>query len=204
MVKKLQRSNHLEKSSDRKDQILQTLAEMLEHPHRMKITVAALAKRLEISESSVYRCFPSKSEMFGALIEFIEKTLFVLVNKIQQEESSGVKQIESLLLLLMGFSQKNPGMTRILIGDVLVNENEHLQIRINRLHDRLEATLKQALRFAISEGKISDRIDAAAYANLLMCFVIGCWHQFVKSEFDRSPLAGWEIQRLVLLPGGIG
>ncbi|MBX3617557.1 nucleoid occlusion factor SlmA [Nitrosomonas sp.] len=204
MVNHLKRPNHSEKSSERKDQILQALAAMLEHPQRMKITIAALAMRLEISESSVCRCFPSKSKMYEALIEFIEKTLFILINKIQHEDSSGVKQIENLLLLLLGFSQKNPGMTRILINDVLVNENEHLQIRINQLHDRLEATLKQALRFAISEQKISTHIDAAAYANLLMCFVIGRWYQFVKSEFSHNPLANWETQRSILLPPSRG
>lgn len=195
----MKHANRSDKSSGKKDQILQALAEMLEHPQRVRITVAALAAQLKISESSVYRRFSNKAEMFEALIEFIEKTLFVLINKIQQEESCGVPQIENLLLLLLGFSQKNPGMTRILIGDVLVNESEQLQKRINRLHDRLEATLKQALRFAISERKISG-MDAAAQANLLMCFVIGRWQQFVKSEFSRDPLAHWEMQRLTLLP----
>lgn len=188
------------KSSKRKDQILQALAGMLEHPQRIKITTAALAAQLEISESSLYRCFSNKSQMFEALIEFIERTLFVLINKILQEENCGVKQIESLLLLLLGFSQKNPGMTRILIGDALANENEHLQLRINQLHDRLEATLKQALRFAVSEHKINANFDVVAQANLFMCFVIGRWYQFVKSEFRRDPIANWEVQRLVLLP----
>ena len=138
--------------------------------------------------------------MFEALIEFIERTLFVLINKILQDENCGIKQIEKLLLLLLGFSQKNPGMTRILIGDVLVNENEHLQLRINQLHDRLEATLKQALRFAVSEHQITTNLDVAAQANLFMCFVVGRWYQFVKSEFRRDPLANWEVQRLNLLP----
>jgi len=188
------------KSSKRKDQILQALAGMLEHPQRIKITTAALAAQLEISESSLYRCFSNKSQMFEALIEFIERTLFVLINKILQEENCGVKQIESLLLLLLGFSQKNPGMTRILIGDALANENEHLQLRINQLHDRLEATLKQALRFAVSEHKINANFDVVAQANLFMCFVIGRWYQFVKSEFRRDPIANWEVQRLALLP----
>lgn len=138
--------------------------------------------------------------MFEALIEFIERTLFLLINKIQQDDNCDTKQIEKLLLLLLGFSQKNPGMTRILIGDVLVNENEHLQLRINQLHDRLEATLKQALRFAVSEHKITTNLDVAAQANLFMCFVVGRWYQFVKSEFERDPLAKWEVQRLSLLP----
>ena len=188
------------KSSERKDQILQTLAGMLEHPQKVKITIAALAAQLEISESSLYRCFSSKSQMFEALIEFIERTLFVLINKILQEEQCGIKQIENLLLLLLGFSQKNPGMTRILIGDALINENEYLQLRINQLHDRLEASLKQALRFAVGERQINASFDVAAQANLFMCFVIGRWYQFVKSEFKRDPLVNWEVQRLTLLP----
>lgn len=188
------------KSNERKDRILQALAGMLEHPQRIKITTVALADQLGISESSLYRCFSRKSQMFEALIEFIERTLFVLINRILQEEQCGVKQIENLLLLLLGFSQKNPGMTRILIGDVLINENKHLQLRISQLHDRLEATLKQALRFAITERQIDARFDVAAQANLLMCFVIGRWYQFVKSEFRRNPLANWEVQRLTLFP----
>lgn len=200
MVAQLKPSYQTVKSSEKKDQILQALAGMLEYQQRKRITAAALAAQLEISESSLYRCFPNKSQMFEALIEFIERTLFVLVNKILQEENCGVKQIERLLLLLLGFSQKNPGMTRILIGDVLVNESEHLQSRVNQLHDRLEATLKQALRFAVSEYQIKTNLDAAVQANLFMCFVVGRWYQFVKSEFKRDPLANWEAQRLILLP----
>lgn len=175
----------------------------MEHPQRLKITTAALANKLGISQSSVYRCFPNKSQMFEALIEFIEKTLFVLINKILQEDHSAIQKIENLLLLLLGFSRKNPGMTRILVNDVLINENEHLQLRVNQLHDRLEATLKQALRFAASEGQINKNMNVTARANLLLCFVIGRWCQFVKSEFERDPLADWEVQRLTLLPSEI-
>lgn len=196
----LEHSSVSVKSSEKKDQILQALAELLEHPQRIKITTAALAVKLGVSQSSIYRCFSNKSQMFEALIEFIEKTLFVLINKILQEEHSGTKKIENLLLLLLGFSQKNPGMTRILVNDVLINENEHLQLRVNQLHDRLEATLKQALRFAASEGQINRNVDVTARANLLLCFVIGRWYQFVKSEFERDPLTDWEVQRLTLLP----
>ena len=199
-VTQLKPSYQSVKSSERKDQILQALARMLEYPQRKRITTAALAAQMGISESSLYRCFSNKSQMFEALIEFIERTLFLLINKILQDENCGIKQIEKLLLLLLGFSQKNPGMTRILIGDVLVNENEHLQLRINQLHDRLEATLKQALRFAVSEHQITTNLDVAAQANLFMCFVVGRWYQFVKSEFGRDPLANWEVQRLNLLP----
>jgi TetR/AcrR family transcriptional regulator len=97
--------------------------------------------------------------------------------------------------LLLGFAKKNPGMTRVLIGDALVNENDRLQIRINQLHDRLEATLKQALRFAVSEKEISADLDISAQANLLMCYVAGRWHQFAKSGFKRDPMEYWEGQR---------
>jgi len=196
----LEHSSASVKSSEKKDQILQALAELLEHPQRIKITTAALAVKLGVSQSSIYRCFSNKSQMFEALIEFIEKTLFVLINKILQEEHPATKKIENLLLLLLGFSRKNPGLTRILVNDVLINENEHLQLRVNQLHDRLEATLKQALRFAASEGQINRNVDVTARANLLLCFVIGRWYQFVKSEFERDPLTDWEVQRLTLLP----
>lgn len=188
------------KSGERKHQILQALAALLESPHRIKITTAALAAQLGMPESSLYKHFSSKSKMFEALIEFIEQTLFALINKILQEEECGEKQIEQILVLLLGFSQRNPGMTRILIGDALVTENECLQLRINRLHDRLEATLKQALRFAMTEQKISATLDVSAQAELLMCYVVGNWFQFVKSGFKRDPLENWAAQRPVLFP----
>jgi TetR/AcrR family transcriptional regulator len=132
--------------------------------------------------------------MFEGLIEFIEQTLFGLVNKITAEEASGVKQLEAIMTTLLGFAKKNPGMTRVLIGDALVNEDERLQARINQLHDRLEATLKQALRFAISEKQIPENTDAAARANLMIAFVVGRWHQFAKSGFRRDPTEQWAAQ----------
>src|ERR1700693_5533366 len=136
------------KRGDRKLQILHALAEMLEAPAAGKITTAALAARLEVSEAALYRHFASKAQMFEGLIEFIEETLFGLINKITVEETSGVRQVEKTLAMLLSFAQKNPGMTRVLIGDALVHEHERLQGRINQLHDRLEAQLKQSLRFA--------------------------------------------------------
>ena len=186
------------KTGDRKDQILQGLAEMLEGPRAEKITTAALASRLGVSEAALYRHFTSKAQMFDGLIEFIEKTLFSLINKMIAEEKSGMRQVEGILSLLLGFSRKNRGMTRVLIGDALVNENDRLQLRINQLHDRLEATLKQALRFAASEGEIPAHLDASAQASLLMCFVTGRWHQFAKSGFQRDPMEHWESQRNAL------
>jgi TetR/AcrR family transcriptional regulator len=186
------------KPGERKDQILQVLAEMLESPRAEKITTAALAGRLDVSEAALYRHFASKAQMFEGLIEFIEKTLFSLINKLTAEEKSGLgglAQVEGIVSLLLGFAKKNPGMTRVLIGDALVNENDRLQIRINQLHDRLEATLKQALRFALSEKEIPAEIDVSAQANLLMCYVTGRWHQFAKSGFKRDPMEYWEAQR---------
>ena len=182
------------KPGERKMQILQTLAEMLQKPQSEKITTAALAARLDVSEAALYRHFASKAQMFEGLIEFIEQTLFGLINKITAEEQSGYKQIEAILPMLLGFAQKNPGMTRVLIGDALVNENERLQARINQLHDRIEATLRQSLRIAVSEQEMSPDTDANAQANLLLCYVIGRWHQFGKSGFKRGPMEYWDAQ----------
>ncbi len=184
---------------DRKLQILQTLAQMLEAPAAEKITTAALAARLDVSEAALYRHFASKAQMFEGLIEFIEETLFGLINKIINEEKSGLKQLEGIAALLLGFAQKNRGMTRVLIGDALVHENERLQARINQLHDRVEATLKQALRFAATQNELPDTSDPAARANLIMSYVTGRWHQFAKSGFKRDPLQHWNQQWPTLL-----
>ena len=182
------------KPGQRKVQILQTLAQMLQAPKSEKITTAALAARLEVSEAALYRHFASKAQMFEGLIGFIEETLFGLINKIVSEEQSGLKQLEKIMAMLLGFAHKNPGMTRVLIGDALVHEDERLQGRINQLHDRLEAQLKQALRFAAGQGEVGADGDAAAEANLLMSFIVGRWHQFAKSGFKRDPLQYWPQQ----------
>ena len=187
------------KPGERKLQILQTVAAMLEQPKGEKVTTAALAARLELSEAALYRHFASKAQMFEGLIEFIEQTVFGLINKIIQEEKSGLQQVDAIVSLLLGFAQKNRGMTRVLIGDALVNEDERLQARINQLLDRIEATLKQSLRIAATQGEMGDSADVGAYANLLVCYVIGRWQQFAKSGFTRDPLAGWTAQRKILL-----
>src|SRR6266581_303404 len=140
------------KPGARRLQILQVLARMLENPKGEKVTTAALAKELDVSEAALYRHFASKAQMFEGLIEFIEQTLFGLVNKITAEEENGLKQAQAILSSLLSFAEKNPGMTRVLVGDALVNEDERLQVRINQLHDRLEATLKQCLRVAATQG----------------------------------------------------
>ena len=187
------------KPGERKLQILQTVAEMLEQPKSEKITTAALAARLEISEAALYRHFASKAQMFEGLIEFIEQTLFGMINKITQDEKNGVQQIEATMSLLLGFAQKNRGMTRVLVGDALVNEDARLQQRINQLLDRLEATLKQSLRIAATQGEMGEAVDVGAYANVLMCYVIGRWQQFAKSGFSRDPLVQWPAQFAILM-----
>jgi TetR/AcrR family transcriptional regulator len=192
-----------EKTGDRKDQILQTLAQMLENPAGEKATTAALAKRLDVSEAALYRHFRGKAEMFEGLIEFIEQTLFALINKITSEEKSGVRQLESIMSILLAFAQKNRGMSRVLVGDALVNEDERLQTRINQLNERLEAALKQALRFGVSQGEIAQEVDIAAQANLMMSFVTGRWHQFARSGFKRDPVELWPKQWRQLMEGVI-
>jgi TetR/AcrR family transcriptional regulator len=189
------------RTGERKAQILQALAQMLEHPTAGKITTAALAARLQVSEAALYRHFSGKAQMFEGLIDFIEQTLFGLINKIVSEEKSGLRQLESTIGVLLGFAQKNRGMTRVLIGDALVNEDDRLQLRINQLHDRIEATLKQALRFGVSQNELHAEADVVAQANLLMSFVTGRWHQFAKSGFRRDPLELWGKQWRQLMEG---
>jgi TetR/AcrR family transcriptional regulator len=195
------------KPGARRLQILQVMARMLENPKGEKVTTAALAKELDVSEAALYRHFASKAQMFEGLIEFIEQTLFGLVNKITAEEENGLKQIQAILSSLLSFSEKNPGMTRVLVGDALVNEDERLQVRINQLHDRLEATIKQCLRVAATRGHDEPAAttqaplpaDPGPQANLMLCYVIGRWQLYAKSGFKRMPLELWEKQWPLLL-----
>lgn len=179
-------------ASDRKQQILETLAQMLENPKREKITTASLAAKLDVSEAALYRHFANKAQMFEGLIEFIEISIFGVLNKITTDETDGTKQARLIVILLLKFAEKNPGMTRVLIGDALVNEEDYLQARINQLYDRLEASLKQSLR--IAETQTNKKADIEAQANLLICFVIGRWHQYTKCGFKRKPTELLEIQ----------
>jgi TetR/AcrR family transcriptional regulator len=188
------------KTGERKAQILQTLAEMLEQPKGERITTALLAARLDVSEAALYRHFASKAQMFEGLIEFIETTLFTLVNRIQSDEKDAMRQIEATIATLLGFAQKNPGMTRVLIGDALVNEDERLQVRVNQLLDRLEASLRQSARLAVSAAQLPADWDVNAYANAMIAFVLGRWHLFAKSGFKRSPMEGWTPQWRIFGP----
>jgi TetR/AcrR family transcriptional regulator len=184
-------------AGERKQQILETLAKMLESPKREKITTASLAAKLDVSEAALYRHFANKAQMFEGLIVFIEETVFGLINKICSEETDGQKQLQRILSMLLVFAEKNPGMTRVLIGDALVNEDEKLQVRINQLTDRIEVTLKQSLR--IAETQTGHKTDAEAQANLMLCFVMGRWQQFAKSGFKRKPMEFAQQQIVVLI-----
>src|SRR3954468_22143098 len=175
------------RTGERKNQILQTLAHMLEDPALDKVTTARLAAKLELSEAALYRHFSGKAQMYEGLIEFIEQTVFALINKITSEEKSGTRQVEAIVGVLLGFAQKNRGMTRVLIGDALVHEDDRLQARINQLHDRLEAALKQAVRFGVTQQEIAEDVDPAACANLVLSFVTGRWHSSPKADFDATP-----------------
>lgn len=186
------------KPGERKQQILETLAKMLETPKREKITTASLAAKLDVSEAALYRHFAGKAQMFEGLIEFIEQSLFGLVNKITTEEQEGLKQVRRIITIMLLFAEKNPGMTRVLIGDALVNEDDRLQVRINQLFDRVESTLKQSLR--IAETQTGRKLNPEAQANLLICFVIGRWQQYAKSGFKRKPME-FVQEQLTLLYG---
>lgn len=183
------------KPGERKVQILQALAAMLQEPQPERITTAALAARVGVSEAALYRHFSSKAQMYEGLIEFIEQTLFGLITRITAETPSAGAQIEAILNMLLGFAAKNPGMTRVLIGEALVNENERLQRRINQLHDRIEAQLRQCLRFC--GGRHAEL--SAPLANLLQCMIVGRWHQFAKSGFSRAPEGDVDLLLLHLL-----
>jgi TetR/AcrR family transcriptional regulator len=180
-------------TGERRTEILQTLAAMLEQPQAEKTTTANLARRLNLSEAALYRHFASKAQMFEGLIEFIEETLFGRINRIAEEQANGLEQVQSTITLLLAFAEKNPGMTRVLVGDALVTENPRLQLRINQVHDRLEASLRQNLRTAISRSELRPDFNGASFANLLLCLVIGRWAQYAKSGFKRTPLAGWDV-----------
>ena len=184
----------MSKPGEKRLQILQTLATMLENPKGEKITTAALAAHLGCSEAALYRHFASKAQMYEGLIQFIESSLFGLINQIASEEKQGLRQVELILAMLLNFAQRNRGMTKVLIGDVLVNENERLQSHINQIHEKLEAALKQALRIAATQEQLGTQTDFSALSNLLLCYVVGRWLQYAKSGFTREPAADWAQQ----------
>jgi len=177
------------KPGERRVQILQALAAMLEQPGAERVTTAALAARLEVSEAALYRHFASKAQMFEGLIDFIEQSVFTLVNQIlEREGATGAQQAARILTLLVQFAERNPGMTRVMVGDALVYENERLQQRMNQFFDKIEATLRQVLRGAAAvEGSSTPTIDAQVRAAALTAFVVGQLQRFARSGFRRAP-----------------
>ena len=178
----------------RKDQILQALARMLEAAPGQRITTAALAREVGVSEAALYRHFPSKARMFEGLIKFIEETLFARITRIINEENSAEIRCHNILLLILTFCDKNPGMTRLLTGDALAGETERLRERIAQFFGRLEAQLKQVLREAQIRENLKTTISPTILTNLLLASVEGRLVQFVRSEFKVSPLDNWDTQ----------
>jgi len=186
------------KPGERKLQILQTLAAMLEQPKGEKITTAALAARLDVSEAALYRHFASKAQMFEGLIEFIESSVFGLINQISTQQENGLTQAQSIVLMLLNFAERNPGMTRVMIGDALINEDERLQARMNQFIERVELALKQALRVAATQGQ-AEEADVTVRANMLVALVLGRWQRYAKSGFKQSPSEHAAAQLAILL-----
>ncbi len=176
------------KPGERRVQILQALAAMLEQPGAERVTTAALAARLDVSEAALYRHFASKAQMFEGLIDFIEQSVFTLINQITEREAPGQEQAARVVAMLVQFAEKNPGMTRVMVGDALVYENERLQNRMNQFFDKIEATLRQSLRgSAAAEGSATPSVDAQVRASTLTAFVVGRLQRFARSGFRRAP-----------------
>jgi TetR/AcrR family transcriptional regulator len=176
------------KPGERRVQILQTLASMLEQPGAERITTAALAAKLDVSEAALYRHFASKAQMFEGLIEFIEQSIFTLVNQIGERESDAPTQVRKVLTVLLQFGEKNPGMTRVMVGDALVFEHDRLLTRMNQFFDRIESQLRQSLRaVAESAGSTTPTVDANAQASVLTAFAVGRLQRYARSGFKRSP-----------------
>ena len=176
------------KRGERRLEILRALAQMLEAPRWEKITTAALAARLDVSEAALYRHFASKAQMFEGLIEFIEQSVFSLVNQINERETNATVQVHKIVTLLLQFGEKNPGMTRVMVGDALVFENDRLLTRMNQFFDRVESQLRQSLRSAAeAAGSATPTVDSNAQASILTAFAVGRLQRFARSGFKRSP-----------------
>ena len=176
------------KPGERRVQILQTLAAMLEQPGADRITTAALAARLQVSEAALYRHFASKAQMFEGLIEFIESSVFTLVNQITEREPGGALQAQRIVVMLLQFGEKNPGMVRVMVGDALVFEHERLTARMNQFFDRVESQLRQSLRAAAdADGAQQPTVQGNAQASALTAFAIGRLQRYARSGFRRQP-----------------
>ena len=176
------------KPGERRVQILQALATMLEQPGAERVTTSALAAKLEVSEAALYRHFASKAQMFEGLIEFIEQSVFTLVNQIAEREPNPALRGRRLVMMVLQFAEKNPGMTRVMVGDALVFENDRLQDRMNQFFDKLESSLKQSLRdAATASGAATPTVDAQVRASVAVAFMVGRLQRFARSGFKRLP-----------------
>ena len=187
------------KPGERRVQILQALAEMLQQPGAERITTAALAARLSVSEAALYRHFASKAQMFEGLIEFIETTVFTLINQVVEREAQPSLQAQKVCVLLLQFGEKNPGMTRVMVGDALVFEHERLIARMNQFFDRVESQLRQCLRAAAeAAGSPTPTVDAQALASATTALLVGRLQRYARSGFKRLPTEHLEpaLQRL--------
>lgn len=194
-------TNETQKKPSRKDQILQSLATILEQSPGQRVTTAGLAKHVGVSEAALYRHFPSKAKMFEALIEFIENTIFSRITQIMSEEMQADKRCEMILGLILTFSERNPGITRILTGDPLAGETERLRQRVTQLFDRIEVQLRQIIREMPLRGEQKTSTDPIVAANLLLSLVEGRIGQYVRSNFERKPTTEWDAQWQVIREG---
>ena len=188
------------KPGERRVQILQALAGMLEQPGAERITTAALAAKLAVSEAALYRHFASKAQMFEGLIEFIEQSVFTLVNQITEREAEPLARSRKLVVMVLQFAEKNPGMARVMVGDALVFENDRLQQRMNQFFDKLESSLRQNLRDAASTaGADTPTLDAQMRASLVLSFLVGRLQRFARSGFKRLPSEHLDVSLALLL-----
>lgn len=176
------------KPGERRMQILQALATMLEQPGAERVTTAALAAQLQVSEAALYRHFASKAQMFEGLIDFIEQTVFTLINQVVEREGDGVSKAARVVALTLQFGERNPGMARVMVGDALVHENERLQQRMNHFFDRIELSLRQVLReSAAIQQSSTPTVEAQVRASVLTAFTVGRLQRFCRSGFKKSP-----------------
>lgn len=190
------------KQGERAIQILQALVTMLEDPQGMnegRVTTAALAKKVGVSEAALYRHFASKAKMFEGLIEFIEGTLLGLTAQIARREGSKLENVYTLIQVLLEFAVRNKGMTKVLVGDALMTENPRLQTRMNDLMGNIEASIKQGLREAVMMNELDPADDIGARANAITSYVLGRWLRYSKSGFKASPTDAWQAQAQILL-----
>ena len=186
------------KSNNRKQQILESLIQQLEGNTGKRITTAGLASAVGVSEAALYRHFPSKARMFESLIEFAEETVFSRVNRVLAERQGPERRCELILQIVLNFSSRNPGITRLLLGEVLIGEPERLRKRSGRYFSRLESQLKQVLREGRPMGTVQTGVPSEVGANLMLAVVEGRMRQFVRTNFSLSPLEYWEQQWLLL------